>query len=267
LTSDGPESACSRIAEIVGEAAQIRSARLVAEDIKVDRRKGSIRVEQVSMRTLFAMRFGTDSTEDEKQVRRDTAVSAAFNSPFWPFVLATTSVGQEGLDFHWYCHSVVHWNLPSNPVDLEQREGRVHRFKGHAVRKNVASAQGMKALSTKVTDVWTEMFQLAGKTDGADRGLIPYWLYPLENGAHIDRYIPVYSLSRDSARLAALKRSLAAYRMVFGQPRQEELLAYLLNRLDEGTIARTSAILRIDLSPPRNEAQTGHTTTSVTRRT
>ena len=24
---------------------------------------------------------------------------AAFNSPFWPFVLATTSVGQEGLDF------------------------------------------------------------------------------------------------------------------------------------------------------------------------
>ena len=38
------------------------------------------------------------------------------NSPFWPFVLATTSVGQEGLDFQQYCHAVVHWNLPSNPV-------------------------------------------------------------------------------------------------------------------------------------------------------
>ena len=49
----------------------------------------------------------------------------AFNSPFWPFVLTSTSVGQEGLDFHLYCHAVVHWNLPSNPVDLEQREGRV----------------------------------------------------------------------------------------------------------------------------------------------
>ena len=62
----------------------------------------------------------------------------AFNSPFWPFVLATTSVGQEGLDFHQYCHAVVHWNLPANPVDLEQREGRVHRYKGHAIRKNIA---------------------------------------------------------------------------------------------------------------------------------
>jgi hypothetical protein len=38
------------------------------------------------------------------------------NSPLWPFVLATTSVGQEGLDFQQHCHAVVHWNLPSNPV-------------------------------------------------------------------------------------------------------------------------------------------------------
>ena len=28
--------------------------------------------------------------------------------------------------------------LPGNLVDLEQREGRVHRFKGHAVRLNLA---------------------------------------------------------------------------------------------------------------------------------
>ncbi len=35
-------------------------------------------------------------------------------------------------------HSIVHWNLPSNPVDLEQREGRIHRYKGHALRKNIA---------------------------------------------------------------------------------------------------------------------------------
>ena len=37
---------------------------------------------------------------------------------------------------------VYHWNLPGNPVDLEQREGRVHRFKGHAVRLNVAHNYG-----------------------------------------------------------------------------------------------------------------------------
>jgi ERCC4-related helicase len=69
-------------------------------------------------------------------------VIAAFNSPFWPFVLASTSVGQEGLDFHHYSHAVVHWNIPANPVDLEQREGRVHRYQGHAVRRNVAAGYG-----------------------------------------------------------------------------------------------------------------------------
>ena len=78
--------------------------------------------------THFALAFGEDVARDGKQRGEDeklrkSVVREAFNSPFWPFVLATTSVGQEGLDFHLYCRDVMHWNLPSNPVDLEQREG------------------------------------------------------------------------------------------------------------------------------------------------
>ena len=88
----------------------------------------------------FALRFSDERGDDGQAVNRRASVHRAFNSPFWPFVLASTSVGQEGLDFHLYSHAVVHWNLPANPVDLEQREGRVHRYKGHAVRKNVAAA-------------------------------------------------------------------------------------------------------------------------------
>ena len=98
-----------------------------------------IGAEKMRFRTSFAIRFGGRQTDDSKAVRREGDVQRAFNSPFWPFVLCSTSVGQEGLDFHRYCHAIVHWNLPSNPVDLEQREGRIHRFKGHAVRKNVAA--------------------------------------------------------------------------------------------------------------------------------
>ena len=86
-------------------------------------------------------------SEDEfgREVTREDQLRQVFNSPFWPFVLASTSVGQEGLDFHTYSHAIVHWNLPGNPVDLEQREGRVHRYKGHAVRKNVATDFGEPA--------------------------------------------------------------------------------------------------------------------------
>src|SRR5206468_10745968 len=113
-----------------------------------------------SMRIRFAMRFG-DERSDEEVVStlgsssagtRKERVRAAFNSPFWPFVLVSTSVGQEGLDFHQYCHAITHWNLPSNPVDLEQREGRIHRYKGHAVRKNVAAVFAAEAIQAKHQD-------------------------------------------------------------------------------------------------------------------
>ena len=62
-----------------------------------------------SMRQHFARRYASDraGTLDEQASERLDAVRRSFNSPFWPFVLATTSVGQEGLDFHWYCHAVV----------------------------------------------------------------------------------------------------------------------------------------------------------------
>ena len=61
--------------------------------------------------------------ETDKEIVRSKGVRLAFGLPFHPFVLVSTSIGQEGLDFHQWCHSVLHWNLPSNPVDLEQREG------------------------------------------------------------------------------------------------------------------------------------------------
>jgi len=84
--------------------------------------------------------------ETTGNVARADAVREAFNSPFRPFILASTTIEQEGLDFHTWCHAVVHWNLPANPVDLEQREGRVHRYKGHAVRRNVTSHLGLEGL-------------------------------------------------------------------------------------------------------------------------
>ena len=70
---------------------------------------------------------------------RPDQLRQAFNSPFWPHVLATTSVGQEGLDFHLWCADLFHWDLPGNAVDLEQREGRIRRYCGLAVRQAFAA--------------------------------------------------------------------------------------------------------------------------------
>lgn len=51
------------------------------------------------LRVHFAAGYFDAKTSD-KMVQRVNNVRNAFNSPFRPFVLATTSVGQEGLDFH-----------------------------------------------------------------------------------------------------------------------------------------------------------------------
>ena len=114
-------------------------------------------------------------------------------------MLVSTTVGQEGLDFHPYCHVVVHWNLPRNPVDLEQREGRVHRFKGHAVRKNVARRHRRGALAVE-GDPWAEAFELAvADRLPTDSDLVPYWVYPDDNGAAVERRFLALPLSRGRA--------------------------------------------------------------------
>lgn len=215
--------------------------------------------------TRFAARFGDSKAEGGEEGSRMERVRAAFNSPFWPFVLASTSVGQEGLDFHTYCHAVVHWNLPHNPVDLEQREGRVHRYKGHAVRKNIARHHGTEVLSRLpapsgrgrvAASPWQALFSAA--TDAEDetwRDLVPFWVYPgsgaTADDARIERCILVSPLSRDADHLERLKSDLAAYRMVFGQPRQDDLLEYLKGRFSSEQIEAMSAAMAIDLSPPQ----------------
>lgn len=175
----------------------------------------------------------------------------AFNSPFRPFILASTSVGQEGLDFHLYCRAVYHWNLPSNPVDLEQREGRVHRYKGHVIRHNLAAKYGLWA-TIGDDDPWAALFSAAAsQRQTGQNELIPYWV--CEGPWKIERRIPLFALSRETSRLEELKRSLALYRLVFGQPRQEELLQFLCAREAKES---TSELIeyRIDLAPGALEA-------------
>jgi hypothetical protein len=239
--------AAFRISETVAEALSLRTASLDVDKIDLDTRTGSVSRTMKKLRTNFAVMLSDKKNDDGRSENRISQVRKAFNSPFWPFVLATTSFGQEGLDFHAYCHAVVHWNLPSNPVDLEQREGRVHRFKGHAIRKNLAARYGLSEIGPNDADPWETLF-LAGTRDRNDGSgdLVPFWIYPIEGGAKIERHVPALPLSRDRKRMQELQKCLAVYRMVFGQSRQEDLAAFLMNRLGKEDMDK----LRINLSPP-----------------
>jgi hypothetical protein len=115
LTNQDPVEAMRQIGTTAADAVSVHTSRVQFDQLRVWPRRGSISLD-------------------------------AFNSPFRPFILVTTSIGQEGLEFHPYCHVVYHRNPPSNPVELEQREGRVHRYKGHAIRKNIALSLGLEEL-------------------------------------------------------------------------------------------------------------------------
>jgi len=228
----------------------MRTSRLDVDDVRKVEGKDLGKLDDFG-RIRYALRLQEEQADAVGGKTRQTVVQDAFNSPFHPFVLASTSIGQEGLDFHAYCHAVVHWNLPGNPVDLEQREGRVHRYKGHAVRKNIAARYGHIPLNGQ-RDVWHAMFDqaLADRAAG-DNDLVPFWLYPIDDGAVIERHVPHLPLSRDEERLIDLRRSLAIYRMVFGQSRQEDMVKFLLSTISEDRMEEVIREIVIDLGVGR----------------
>jgi hypothetical protein len=227
------------LTDTITEALSTRTAANAVEQVRVI--DGEIRLDSHRINSHFAARYGRAQSSDQAAIREST-IRTAYNSPFRPFVLASTSVGQEGLDFHTYSHAVVHWNLPGNPVDLEQREGRVHRYKGHAVRKNVADEYGQAALKPESCDPWSAIFQ-AAQADNSDEDsdIKPFWIFTRPGGAVIERYVPALPLSREAQQYRRLLRTVGAYRFVIGQPRQDDLIRY----------AREDASwLRINLAPP-----------------
>lgn len=245
LTQRPGHEAAAALAKVIHEALSLRTATIDVDDLKATR-AGRVRRKVFRLRSRLAVRFGDVRDDQGKTLARSGGVRQAFNSPFRPFILASTSVGQEGLDFHPYCHAVYHWNLPANPVDLEQREGRVHRYKGHAVRRNLAATYGLAALRqiSNWLDPWEALFEKAAadRPSGASE-LVPYWLF--EPGGHaVERRVPMIPLSREVAQFQQLKRMLAVYRLAFGQPRQEDLVCYLSERpqLDQND-------LRLSLTP------------------
>ena len=253
LISVDSERRLSEIADAFADALSIRAARVRVNEYQVSKNGKQIKRDDFNIRSRFALRFGELKDDREQTLARTDTVRTAFNSPFRPFVLASTSIGQEGLDFHTWCHAVMHWNLPSNPVDLEQREGRVHRFKGYAVRKNLAQAYGLRMLSRcseDVIDPWKAMFDMAAeRRESRSSDLVPYWIFEREGGACVERRIPLIPCSREEGQLTRLKRGLALYRLVFGQPRQEDLLEYLSNKLQDEDIEKIVEEWKIDLSP------------------
>src|SRR5690606_1071306 len=82
--------------------------------------------------------------------------------------------------------------------------------------------------------------------------LVPYWIAP--GPCRVQRRAPMLPYASEGEACARLKRARAAYRVVFGQPRQEELIA-LLESAQIGVDALRG--WAVDLSPPASKDMQG----------
>lgn len=235
-------------------------------------RVSSIRVQSLEssepfgLRCHAAMPFGLTPDKDERRDddstrTRPDALRHAFNSPFRPFVLATTSIGQEGLDFHVYCDRLVHWDLPASPVDLEQRDGRINRYGGLAIRKALARQQtaGVAPIPAEGSP-WLVLTRALEETC---EGMAPWWGTV---GAIIRRMVFLPPLAKQEGELDRLLASLSHYRLALGQSDPEQLLRALHRRIESTATEKDRATLhawlrdiRIDLAPVRKNISAGIT--------
>lgn len=84
---------------------------------------------QLTDRGILALRIAGDVPSDPKRPERDERgkVITQFRDDPRVRVLVSTEVGSEGLDFQ-FCHHLVNYDLPWNPMVVEQRIGRIDRF-------------------------------------------------------------------------------------------------------------------------------------------
>lgn len=159
---------------------------------------------------------------------RPEEVRRAFNAPFWPHMLVTRSIGQEGLDFHPWCRTLAHWDLCSEPVALEQREGRISRFAGLSIRRAIVSQLATANVERSESESpWKRLAALANNELEDETGLSPWWVAP---GAETRSLVFTIPGSEQPARRAKLHTERALYRLVLGMPDQADLLELIAGR-------------------------------------
>ncbi len=186
--------------------------------------------DKIIMESGFAIGHYKDSAKNATDASTLNKKIAQFNSPFRPFVFASTSVGQEGFDFHLYCRKIVHWSLLYDPVRFEQREGRINRYHGLYQRANMAMSYYNKLkneggqLTYSLND-WDNIYDSLKLEDSKEAhfGLIPDWYYPKDMFGDEQKYIQLerscyyYPCSREAEGIKKVMKACSQYRALLGQ--------------------------------------------------
>ena len=103
------------------------------------------RLEQDGFRTTLIMGAsgGKHTLQDRKQALKD------FAEPNGPQILLSSEVGSEGIDLQ-FCNIVVNYDLPWNPMKVEQRIGRIDRIGQKANKISVISLAVQNTIEDRI---------------------------------------------------------------------------------------------------------------------
>ncbi len=110
-----------------------------------------------------------DAQGRQRTVRTDRAIAAdSFNEGLTRFLISTEA-GGEGIDLQERCHSLIHVDLPWNPMRLHQRVGRLNRY-GQTRRVEVVTLRNPDTVESRIWDklnakISTIMAALGGAMD------------------------------------------------------------------------------------------------------
>jgi hypothetical protein len=142
----------------------------------------------------------------------------------------------------------VHWNLPTSPLALEQREGRVDRYLSLGVRTNIATLGVPRAQPHD--NAWAMLVkQATEETDQHQSVLAPLWHFG--NDQPIEALAVNIPYSREETAWERLQEEASWYRLVLGQSDPHSLLERLSNSSEENREAING--VRLDLAPPTQE--------------
>ncbi len=201
-------------------------------DIQAETDKGSKK-----MKVGYAIgHYAGDTLLDENAAKTLGKKINAFNSPFRPFHFISTSIGQEGFDFHKYCKTVVHWSLVFNPVKFEQREGRIDRPRSYANRLNAYEKYKENVESPSV-EKWDDVYSVLKETDQelvkSSRGLYPEFVMSSGDLYKMKRETYYYADSYEQRMLPQVLHGVGYYRSLLGQSGDESLEDAMLEFLKD----------------------------------
>lgn len=95
-------------------------------------------------------------TKKTFRARREDAASR-FNEGAIQFLVSTEAAG-EGIDLQGHCHTLIHVDLPWNPMRLHQRVGRLNRY-GQKHRVHITSFRNPSTVESRIWEKLTEKIE------------------------------------------------------------------------------------------------------------